>query len=295
MKIKIAAATDIGKERTNNEDAYIVCPDLEQQDWTLSDSKEYISLGKYGSLIVVADGMGGANAGEVASYIAMKSVKKEFSLENVARHYKEGTFTEMLVHCISVTDEAINRRIVEDPDTIGMGTTIVICWIIGANAYIAWCGDSRCYVYNLSFGLRLLTKDHSLVQEMVDHGEITEQEAFSHPDNNVITRVLGDVDSTVEPDVTTYRLSANDELLLCTDGLSGYCRNKAIEKVLDKYYSDVRQCCNELVKASLDVGGFDNVCIAMASLIDDSRYKPTKITLKQKLKRFLKVNQYRKS
>lgn len=290
MKIKIAAAIDIGEERTNNEDAYIVCPDLEQQDWTLSASKKYISLGKYGSLIAVADGMGGANAGEVASSIAMKSVKEEFSLENVTRHCKEGTFTEMLVHCISVANEAINKRIEEDPGTMGMGTTIVICWIIGMNAYIAWCGDSRCYVYSLASGLRPLTKDHSLVQEMVDHGEITEQEAFSHPDNNVITRGLGDMNSIAEPDVTTYRLSANDELLLCTDGLSGYCRNEAIEKVLNKYYVDVRQCCNELVKASLDVGGFDNVCIAMASLIDDNRYESMKITMKRKLKRFLKIN-----
>lgn len=290
MKIKIAAATDIGKERTNNEDAYIVCPDLEQQDWTRREIKDYIPLGKYGSIIVVADGMGGANAGEVASSIAMKSVKKEFSLENVARHCKERTFTEMLVHCISDADESINKRIAEDPDTIGMGTTIVICWIIGTNAYIAWCGDSRCYVYNPDFGLRPLTKDHSLVQEMVDNGEITEQEALSHPDNNIITRGLGDVDTIAEPDVTTYKISANDELLLCTDGLSGYCRNKAIEKAFDKYYIDVRLCCNELVRASLDVGGFDNVSIVIASLLDDSQDKPKRMTLKQKLKRFLNIN-----
>lgn len=290
MKIRIAAATDMGKERTNNEDAYVVCPDLAQQDWTQSETKGYVTLGRYGSLMVVADGMGGASAGEVASAIAMKAVSEAFSMENVARHCEEGTFTELLVRGISVADEAINKRVARDPDTIGMGTTIVMCWIVGTSAYIAWCGDSRCYVYSPACGLRRLTKDHSLVQEMVDRGEITEREAFSHPDNNVITRALGDVDSVAEPGVATRRLSANDEILLCTDGLSGYCRDKAIEKVFDRCYADASQCCGELVRASLDAGGSDNVCVAVASVIDDGQHSPAKPTWGQRLKRLLGIN-----
>ena len=294
MKIKIVATTDIGKERTNNEDAYILCPDLSQQDWVHSETPTYIPLNKYGSLLVVADGMGGANAGEVASSIATKSIRRSFSKENVEHAIKSNSLEDLLVSCIKEADESINQKIYEDPDTSGMGTTIVVCWVIGSVAYIAWCGDSRCYVYNAFKGLKLLSKDHSLVQELIDKGEITEKEAFTHPDNNIITRGLGDVNSQSHPDIVKYSINPNDIILLCSDGLCGYSTNKEIEHVLDANCIDVMKCRDELLKLALDAGGYDNICISLASLISDNQSVPLVPTAIQKivikLKKLLKLS-----
>jgi len=283
MKIKIVAVTDTGKERTNNEDAYIICPDLSQQDWSHSETPTYIPLNKYGSLLVVADGMGGANAGEVASSIATKSIRRAFSKDNVENAIKNNGIEDLLYSCIKDADESINQKIYEDPDTSGMGTTIVVCWVIGNIAYIAWCGDSRCYVYNAFKGLKLLSKDHSLVQELIDKGEITEKEAFTHPDNNVITRGLGDVNSQSHPDIVKYLINPNDILLLCSDGLCGYSTNKEIEHILDTSSIDVMKCRDELLKLALDAGGYDNICISLASLINDNQSVPLVPTAIQKM------------
>ena len=283
MKIKIVATTDIGKERTNNEDAFIICPDLSQQDWSHSEVPTYIPLNKYGSLLVVADGMGGANAGEVASTIAIKSIRESFSKTNIEKALKDDNINDLLNSCIKNADEAINKQISEDPDTCGMGTTIVICWVIDNTAHIAWCGDSRCYVYNAYKGLKQLSKDHSLVQELIDNGEITEKEAFTHPENNVITRGLGDVNSQPHPDIVKYSINPNDILLLCSDGLCGYNTNKEIEHVLDANSIDVMKCRDELLKLALDAGGFDNICIALASLINDQQSVPLVPTAIQKM------------
>ena len=189
----------------------------------------------------------------------------------------------LLLSCIKDADEAINKRIDEDPNTIGMGTTIVICWIIDDFAHIAWCGDSRCYVYNAFKRLKLLTKDHSLVQDLIDKGKITEKEAFCHPDNNVITRGLGDVDSTSQPDIVSYPISPNDIILLCSDGLCGYNTNKEIERILDTNSIDVMKCRDELLKLALDAGGYDNICITLASFITDEQSAPLVPTMIQKL------------
>ena len=175
-------------------------------------------------------------------------------------------------------DEAINRKAWEDPDTVGMGTTIVICWIVGKKAHIAWCGDSRCYLFNPQKGLKSLTKDHSYVQELVDQGEISEQEAFNHPDSNIITRGLGDINSQSTPDIISHPLEANDVLLLCSDGLSGYCKDNDIEHILQDNYLDIDCCNDQLLQLALQAGGHDNICLVLASLIDDNQDAPTKFS-----------------
>lgn len=271
MKIKVVAVTNTGKERTNNEDAFTFCPDLVLQDWTLEEMTAYLPLNEYGSVMVVADGMGGANAGEVASSIATNSIQQAFSKENIEEARNDNNIDGLLHQCIKDANEAICDRIQKDPDTYGMGTTIVVCWIIDNQAHIAWCGDSRCYIYNSLEGLKQLTKDHSLVQELVDKGEIKEDEAFTHPDNNIITNGLGDVDSQCIPDIVTYSVSLNDIVLLCSDGLCGYSTNKEIEDVIERNSSDITKCRDELLKLALDAGGFDNICIVMASFISDEQ------------------------
>ena len=284
MKIKISAVVDIGKERDNNEDAYIFCSDLSFLNWQQNEMPSYIYLGEYGALMVVADGMGGENAGEVASETAINSIKKSVINNRIEKAAKsDDSVEQFLKEIIKEADDSIKQKIDEDYDTIGMGTTIVICWLLNNKAHIAWCGDSRCYVYNHLFGLKQLTKDHSLVQELVDKGEITEEEAFSHPDNNIITRGLGDLNSQSIPDIINYTLTQNDIILLCSDGLCGYCTNKEIESTIEKNSMDITKCRDELMKLALDTGGYDNICIALASIIDDEQSMPTEPSAKQKL------------
>ncbi|MCR5132120.1 MAG: protein phosphatase 2C domain-containing protein [Prevotella sp.] len=277
MKIKITALTDVGKERTNNEDDLIYCSDLLQQDWREDNLPEYVELGELGTLLVVADGMGGANAGEVASLLAIETVKERFSVQRVqeALAAEDEGITLLLKDTIAVADEAINQRMATDIETQGMGTTIVICWILkDGKAYIAWCGDSRCYVFNAATGLRRLTKDHSYVQELIDKGEITEEEAFNHPDNNIITCGLGDFQAYPAPGIVTYELKANDNVMLCSDGLCGYCTDDDIKRVFSSEYVETDVCCQKMLDHALDAGGADNIAIVMASLIDDDQEKP---------------------
>lgn len=284
MKIKISAAVDIGKERDNNEDAYTFCPDLTYLNWQLNEMSSYIFLGKYGAFLIVADGMGGENAGEVASETAINSIKKSVTNNRLDKAIKSDNSIHLfLEEIIKEADDSIKQKINENNDTIGMGTTIVICWLLNNKAQIAWCGDSRCYVYNPLKGIKQLTKDHSLVQELVDKGEITEEEAFVHPDNNIITRGLGDFDSQPRPDFINYSLRQNDIILLCSDGLCGYCTNNEIKSTIEKNCMDITKCRDELMKLALDAGGYDNICIALASIIDDEQSMPTEPSAKQKL------------
>ncbi len=288
MNIKICAVSDIGKERTNNEDAVAFCADLEKADWEQKTTEEYIPLGYYGALSVVADGMGGANAGEVASSLAISTIKKRFCVESL----KEVSDTEEDIHghirsAIRAANEAIKDYVMIEPDAIGLGTTIVLLWLKNDKAYIAWCGDSRCYCFNPNNGLKLLTKDHSLVQQLVDKGEIKPKEAFSHPDSNIITRCLGDVDTNPEPDVLTYTVKNGDILLLCTDGLCGYCRDSRIENTLYKYFDNLNICQRELLQEALDIGGEDNITISLCATLPNNELSP-KIGAIIKMKRIMK-------
>ena len=265
MIINIAARTDIGKEREQNEDAFILCPNLKHPDWDRSEAR--VDLGEYGVLLAVADGMGGANAGEVASGLAVETLKRCFSVPEISDVVvTEKQALNFLQRSIKTADEAIKEQMQKKPETMGMGTTIVVCWILKDKALIAWCGDSRCYVFNPKTGLRALTKDHSYVQELVDKGELTAEEAFSHPDSNIITRGLGDFDAENVPDIVSCPTRMGDVFMLCSDGLCGYCTNEDVEKTMRAHFSDVSGCCNALVKMALDAGGYDNICIAMASV-----------------------------
>ena len=277
MKIKISALTDVGKERTNNEDAFIYCSNLLQQDWSVASATDYVELGDLGALLVVADGMGGANAGEVASALAIETVKKYFSIDRVKDTLVSGNdgIDVMLKETVTAADDAINKRMATDLETQGMGTTIVICWILkDGTTHIAWCGDSRCYTYNAATGLRRMTKDHSLVQELIDSGEITEEEAFNHPDNNIITCGLGDFQAFPTPGIVRCELKANDNVMLCSDGLCGYCTDDEIKRLFSAEYVDTEACCQKMLDKALDAGGADNIAIVMASLIDDNQEKP---------------------
>ena len=289
MKIKIASRLDIGKRRENNEDALAYCANLSDHKWCEDDMAAYLPLGENGALAVVADGMGGANAGEVASSISIQTIRETFTIDRVSAAVKGGedTIKSLLLEAIKQADTAILHRIATDDGTQGMGTTIVVCWIVAGKAYVAWCGDSRCYSYHPAKGLKALTHDHSWVQELVDKGEITPEEAFSHPDGNIITRGLGDFGSEVNPDFVVHSVKENETLVLCSDGLCGYCTDDTLEACLDLNQTDTSNCCQSLLQQALDAGGHDNISIVTISIIPDNHDRPTPITRIQSLKRHL--------
>ena len=275
MKICITANTDVGCQRENNEDAVAICPDLGNPDWSSDRTQGYVTLGDTGTLIVVADGMGGAKAGEVASSTAIDTVRQIFTTETARQAIDDATEDILLTKAVLECDKAIDRQMIIQPETEGMGTTIVLCWLTRHKAHIAWCGDSRCYRFSDDDGLQQITKDHSYVQELIDKGIITEKEAFHHPDNNLITRVLGGNDDVTTPDVAVCDVKAGDTILLCSDGLCGYCDNKKIERVLRNGGHDPLRTADSLMRLALRTGGEDNISVAVATLIDDDDPEPS--------------------
>jgi protein phosphatase len=267
VTFKMTVATNVGLVRSNNEDNFIVCPDLSVKDnWYVpADPNEVISLGEHGCVMVVADGMGGMNAGEVASELAVNSIKESFAkIKDFSRIIDCSNHVEdFLKRSIVDADAVIKKRVKEDDSTSGMGTTVVVAWIVGEVAHIAWCGDSRAYMFNRNSGLSRLSKDHSYVQELVDAGQLDAELAFDHPNSNIITRSLGDSPNKARPDYVCKRMSTGDYLLLCTDGLCGLCRDEEILDIMMKEYPSLEDYRTELFNAAFEAGGYDNVTIAL--------------------------------
>ena len=250
LKIELAGGTDVGLVRQNNEDNYLIS-----------------NLGEYGALVCVADGMGGENAGEVASAIAIETVKRRFTpkqLKDVASD-DDNEIALYMEEAVMEADRLISDRSQTDESTRGMGTTIVMAWIIGDKAYICWCGDSRCYVFNPQSGLVQLSKDHSLVQELVDKGQLTPELMHEHPMSNIITRCLCDTEQAC-PDMRTYQLHDGDTLMLCSDGLCGLCQDNLILETMTAHQENLTECKDKLIALALSAGGYDNVTVALAKV-----------------------------
>ena len=264
VKISIAAGTNVGLVRDNNEDDFVVSPDLAASEWHIPQTDEFVSLGDYGCLLVVADGMGGANAGEVASGMAIETVRQYFVAENIREVIADDKrMQEFMKMVVRQADQNILQTSKADSGKEGMGTTIVMVWILGERAYICWCGDSRCYAFNRQLGLIQLTKDHSLVQELVDRGELAPENANDHPLSNVVTRCLGDVENRSVPETRIYQLRHQDVIMLCSDGLCGVCNDNQIIAVMAEHNDDARRCQEKLISIALASGGYDNVTVAL--------------------------------
>ncbi|HLZ89774.1 MAG TPA: protein phosphatase 2C domain-containing protein, partial [Puia sp.] len=234
--LQVAAKTSVGRIRELNEDNFIVTNNISGADWFLP--QDAYANGVMGTVMVVADGMGGTNAGEVASKIAVDSVQKYFNALS-SSPLKDGRAGAIVRDSILYAHRAIVNHAMTHRETEGMGTTLVLCWILGGRAYVGWSGDSRCYVWHPVRGLRQLSKDHSYVQSLVDEGKITNEEAFIHPQNNIVLQSLGDGTIEPEPDVTGVPIGKDDLLLLCSDGLSGMLTDAELEEILRKTQGDV--------------------------------------------------------
>lgn len=267
---KLFADTHVGL-RENNEDNFTVCPDLGKTEWIPPiNGQEVIPLAENGCLLVVADGMGGQNAGEVASAIAIETVQQMFLPTNLTTDVigKPDNIKSFLKKVIVEADDRIKKHTQGHPETEGMGSTIVIAWIIADSVYVAWLGDSRAYCIVPDKGIGRLTKDHSFVQQLVDTGKLTDEQAMNHPDSNIITRSLGDTSQKAQPEVMRYPLEKGMIILLCSDGLCGVCSDEIIGGIVEEKHSDLSVCKDELTTAALTTGGSDNITIALFEVIE---------------------------
>ena len=248
IRIRAAAMTDVGMVREHNEDAAIAVEFVRQ---SLVDPAE-------SHLYVVADGMGGAEAGEIASAIAVGAIR------NYVESGLGGAEAQNPSQLLTAALEEANRKILEyqaaHPESRGMGSTAVGVLLVPPEGAVAWVGDSRVYLSDAS-GLRQLTRDHSLVQRLIEIGQITPEEARHHEHKNVITRSLGARQSgPAGAEGTALRLKRGDRVMLCSDGLTAHVDDKTIGEVLRRY-DDPYSATRELVVAANAGGGTDNVTV----------------------------------
>lgn len=201
---------------------------------------------------VVCDGMGGASGGNVASSICVKKVSEAIK-NNCLKNTKHKAIKNLLESAINAANAMIFDESLKDQSLKGMGTTIVAVVISGSMAVVAHVGDSRAYLVNNS--ITRLTKDHSLVQLMVDTGKITEDEAITHPERNIITRAVG-IQNFVDVDIDVFDISDNDNILLCTDGLTTVVDEESIVNVIK---TNKTSSAEKLVELSIERGSRDNI------------------------------------
>ncbi len=242
VQFEIVTRTDVGRKREHNEDRLAAYPEV--------------------GLAVLADGMGGYNAGEIASQLVIDTVAAQLLpiLNEDARSVGSGE----IASAVKVSNLAIFDAVEQDADLHGMGTTVVLAMFQGRQALFAHVGDSRLYRYR-DGALEQLTSDHSMLQELLDQGMFaTEEEAIdAGVPGSVLTRGLG-VDPEVEVDIGTEELQDGDIFLLCSDGLSGMIPDEAISSVLDSLTEDLSSAADLLIKLALENGGKDNVSLILA-------------------------------
>ena len=253
--------------RSHNEDNFQVTDNLSSDEWGFITGKKVDLSGK-GALLVVCDGMGGMSSGAVASALAVRTIKEWFAADKLTPEVmtSQATILQYIEQAIIAADDAIKEDGRQNREHEGMGSTIVLAWIVEKNVYIGWCGDSRAYRYNVVTGLEQLTRDHSYVQELVDSGKLSKELAFEHPESNIITRSLGDLRQQVNPDLNCFPLYNGDIILLCSDGLSGVLRDIEIEYILLNNYGSIEECRNALWTASEKAEWTDNVTIALCKM-----------------------------
>ena len=268
IKLVMAARCEAAG-RPNNEDNFQLTDNLSSDQWGFVTGKE-IDLDEKGVLLVVCDGMGGMKAGATASRTAVDSIKDWFATDRLTPQVMDApaTISQYIKQAIIAADSHIKEKGRQNPEQEGMGSTIVLAWIIGKEVYVGWCGDSRAYRYNPAFGLERLSHDHSYVQELIDSGKLSKELAFDHPDSNIITRSLGDARQQAQPDVINYRLNDGDIILLCSDGLSGVLRDVEIEHIMANNSDTVENCRNALWTESENAGWTDNVTIALCKIVE---------------------------
>ena len=225
------------------------CRDINQDYIFLSEEP----MGNLPNLFLVADGMGGHRAGDLASEYTVSRV-----CEAVTKSMQKIPF-QILKGAFQYANQKLIEKAGESPAYAGMGTTLVAVTVQDDTAYVANVGDSR--LYKIGGTIEQITEDHSLVEEIVRMGEISKEEARNHPEKNIITRAIG-VSETVEPDYFDTKLEKGECLLLCSDGLSNMLEDAQIKEILDRR-TDLRSGAEELVREANRNGGKDNIAVVL--------------------------------
>ena len=236
--MKAFSITDIGERRRVNQD-YVFCSEK--------------AIGKLPNLFIVADGMGGHNAGDYASRYCVEFFKQKIEESELPSP------VALIEDAIKKTNDALRSKAQGQSDLEGMGTTIVAATIFDREMYVANVGDSRLYV--IGEKIRQVTEDHSLVEAMVRTGELNRIEARVHPNKNIITRAIG-ANATVEPDFFEVALKDGDTVLMCSDGLTNMLEDETIERII-KENDDPETAASTLVRCANENGGKDNIAIVL--------------------------------
>ncbi len=241
--MRIVAKTDIGNQRSENQDNYRAGRQNDGTVWAL-----------------VCDGMGGTQGGKIASGLACEYMERAFS-ENIDMLSNPVEIKEFLFDVTKIANGAIYKKSEKDEGMQGMGTTLVCAVVRGNLAQFVHVGDSRAYLYTNGY-LMQLTKDHSMVQELLAQGRITVEEANTHPNKNLITRALG-VSSEVDIEYGECAVKTGDIILLCTDGLTNFVEDDEITKILSK--AKFEETADKLIRRTLESEGLDNVTVLLVA------------------------------
>jgi PPM family protein phosphatase len=261
VRVEVFAKTDLGKTRDHNEDRFLVA-DLTRGAASLQPDVRAHVVGKEGSLFVVADGMGGAAAGELASEMATDTIYKQLTRAlSEEREVTPQRFAARLKEAVEAANSQIHTYAAAHPDVRGMGTTTTAAGLLGDHLFLSQVGDSRAYLIRHGTAVQL-TKDQSLMQRLVEAGELTEEEAAKSERRNIILQALGP-DARVKVDLTHQELRRGDILVLCSDGLSGQVTKDEIAAIASRE-PDLRTACEKLIALANERGGPDNVTVVVA-------------------------------
>ncbi|MDO4731449.1 MAG: Stp1/IreP family PP2C-type Ser/Thr phosphatase [Clostridia bacterium] len=239
--MKVVALTDLGLVRENNQD----CFDVK----ILSDNT---------AIAVICDGMGGNKGGEIASNIAVKTIFEEL-VSNYKENYSLKETEYLLVKAAGLANEKIFNYSLKNPKYFGMGTTLIIVLIQGNLLHIVNVGDSRAYLI-INNSINQITKDHSVVQQLLESGEITLSQARRHPNKNIITRALG-ISSSVDVDYFQTTINSREKIFLCTDGFSNYVDDDKILELVNNI--SFENLATECVTFAKNAGGEDNITVVV--------------------------------
>jgi protein phosphatase len=271
IKVEVFAKTDLGRTRDHNEDRFLVA-DLTRRQASLLPAVRNHEIGPRGSLFVVADGMGGAAAGEVASAMATETVYEH--LAQTWGREPEATpqrFAYRLREAVEMANNRIHTYAAAHPEVRGMGTTTTAVGVLGDHLFLSQVGDSRAYLIRQGQAVQL-TKDQSLMQRLVEAGELTEEEAAKSERRNIILQALGP-DARVKVDLTHQELRRGDILVLCSDGLSGLVKNEEIAAIVGRE-RDLQVACDTLITLANERGGPDNITVILARFDADGLRPP---------------------
>jgi PPM family protein phosphatase len=266
IRVEVFGKTDLGRTRDHNEDRFLVA-DLTRKAASLQPDVRQHNIGVRGTLLVVADGMGGAAAGEVASEMATDTIYDHLlKTWNAEEEVTPQRFAYRLKEAVEVANANIHAHAKAHPEVRGMGTTTTAAGVLNDHLYLTQVGDSRAYLIR-GGQAHQITKDQSLMQRLVEAGELTEEEAAQSERRNIILQALGP-DPKVKVDLTHQEVRRGDVLVLCSDGLSGQVKKDEIAKAVTEA-KDLSAACDRLIALANERGGPDNITVVIARFDGD--------------------------